>query len=475
MHINNTIKDKTLTQNLDENVTTFQDIFKNCDTVRFRRLSADGKPYALIFCDGLVSSEVINNAIAQRLSFGPDIPVGEYTETQNIEDIVFSVMFGDCLVLGENGFCAIMNAKGFPLRGINEPEGEKILSGPREGFCENMMTNLSMLRRKLKTSELKTEIIKVGEISNTSVAICYVDGVVKPERVTEIRGKLSKIEIDGVLDTQYLTELMGIGTSTSFPLSGKTERPDVAAAKLLEGRIALLCDGSPVCATLPYLFIENFQSAEDYYVAPFYASFGRILRMCAFVLTVFLPAYFVLALSYCQWLLPGMTLAKIAVERAGVPLPVALECFLMLCVFELLREGGVRVPGYIGQALSVVGALIIGSAAVGASLVSETMVIIIAVTGLSALTVPKLSSASLLWRFAVLLATAFFGMYGFGLAAVALIVRLLTLKSLDVSHIFPAKKLRFQNIKDTFFRTDMKRMNERLSVLSTNKTRNKSE
>jgi len=471
MHINNTIEGKSLTDNLDDNFATFQEIFKNCDTIRFRRFTSEGKPYALIFCDGLVSSEVINNAIAQRVALGSDIPVGEYTETQNIEDIVFAVMFGDCLVLGEQGYCAIMNAKGFALRGINEPEGEKILSGPREGFCENMMSNLAMLRRKLKTSELKTEVIKVGEISNTPVAICYVDGVVKPERVTEIRDKLSKIEIDGILDTQYLTELLDIGTNTAFPLAGKTERPDVAAAKLLEGRIALICDGSPVCATLPYLFIENFHSAEDYYVSPFYASFGRILRICAFALTIFLPAYFVLALSYCQWLLPGMSLAKIAVERAGVPLPVALECFLMLCVFELLREGGVRVPGYIGQALSVVGALIIGSAAVGASLVSETMVIVIAVTGLSALTVPKLSSASLLWRFVILLATAFFGVYGFAGAALALGIRLFTLKSLDMRHIFPEKKFRFQNIKDTFFRTGMKRMNERLSILSNNKTK----
>ncbi|MDR1892994.1 MAG: spore germination protein [Oscillospiraceae bacterium] len=476
-----------LTASLDENSQTLKTIFSDDGTLRVREArSKCGERFVIAFCDGMIDNTVINVNIVKAL-LSEEIPragdlqnlleksiqVNSFDTASDWTTLADGISYGDTLLLIED--CAegaLLSTKSFATRSISEPEAEKILSGPREGFCESVMINLSMLRRKLRNPDLKIKFRQIGARTKTQVAVCYLGTLVDKNLLAELETRLSKIDVDGVLDSNYIAEHIRENLLSPFADSGMTERPDAVAGKMLEGRIAVFCDGSPAVLTLPCLFAEYFQSPEDYYLNSYYSTPARWLRMAGFMLTVCLPALFISLEAFQVEMLPAAMLINIAAGLSNVPLPAPLEAFLMLFVFDLLRETGARIPSYVGQALSIVGALVIGSAAVEANLVSATITIMVAVTGICGLLIPRLSAPVLVFRYLLLLLASFFGIFGLIMGLTVLLIHILNLKSLGISQLFPGKPLT-DGVKDTFLRLPWTKQKTRPESLTNDRVRMK--
>lgn len=477
-----------VSRSLEENMALMKKLFEDVDIMRYRYIEVGGKKEAaIVFSDGLVNSAIINDSIlrpmmrGEPLPEGPDrikrltggvVQVNESELTSEFDRLIGAVSYGDTILFAEGSDeAAILNTKSFPTRSISEPDSEKTLAGPREGFTESIMQNISLIRRRARTSDLKIRRLTMGRRTETCVMVCYLNGVVNRGALEELMRRLSKIDIDGVLDSNYVTELIREHRFSLFRTIGYTERPDVVVGRLLEGRIAVLVDGTPVALTVPYLFIENFQSSEDYYLSFYYTSFSRLLRILAFFLTTCVPGFYLAVEAFHHEMLPSPLLLNITAERQGVPLPAAVEAFLLLIMFDILRETGVRMPTGIGQALSIVGALVIGQAAVEARLVAAPMIIVVALTGITNLLVPRLNAPVIYIRFFVLLLSSMFGFFGFTMALAVVAIHLITLTSFGVPAVSLDGSLRLSRAKDIAVRAPWWTMRDRPDALSANRTR----
>ncbi|MBR5520111.1 MAG: spore germination protein [Clostridia bacterium] len=402
-------------------------------------------------CNHAVNAQVLVSCVLT----GSEMRIGE-----TWADVVAAMLNGDAILLAEGG-AVIVGAKGWLKRAITEPVNERVVRGPRESFIESAMVNLSLLRRKLQTSTLAIERVTFGALTQPRTYLCYLDGRVDPKILTTLKKRLESIELDGVLDSNYLLEQIRDTPASPFKTIGVTERPDVVAAKLLEGRIAVIVDGTPCVLTLPYLFIENFQTNDDYYTNYLYATINRILRMVGFFLTVSVPSVYVAIITYHHEILPPALLLSISASRQGVPFPSIVEMFILLIAFEILREASMRMPSNIGQALSIVGALVLGQAAVEAKLVSAPMVIVIALTGTTSLLTPAMGGAEIITRMGLLLTGATFGMVGFTLGFLVLIFHLASVKTFGVPYLSLIPDRRERQKHDTFVRARWGRLRGR--------------
>ena len=360
---------------------------------------------------------------------------------------------GDCVVfLDGSAEAVVASTKGFPVRTPQEPMGEKALLGPREGFTESVMMNVAMIHRKLKTIDFCAEPMCFGTRSGTRAFLCYLSSLVRPELLDEVKRRLNSISMDGVLDANYIAEQISDHRLSIFRTVGVTERPDVVAGGLLEGRIALVLDGTPVVLEMPCLFADTFQVAEDYYQNFWFASLGRILRVICYLLSVTVPGIFVSLVSYHQELLPTDLALSVAQARVGVPFPLAVECFLMIVIFEILREASQRLPDSIAQALSIVGAIVIGDAAVSARFIGSTTLIVIAFSGITGLISPRLENSVIVLRFLLLFCGALLGLYGVLFGLIFVFLHLLSMKSFGVSYLAYWFSPSFQDQKDMMIR-----------------------
>ena len=490
--LNNQEDSGTLSANYDESLKNLKELFRDDDVMQFREIknkNAGDLRFCFVYCDGLVDSELIGSQLIRPLlklkvtakeKITADAILEQVVQTgsgktvSNYQEIIRSITGGDTLLFVDGlkeGM--LFSIKKFDKRSVTEPEAEKVLSGPREGFTETLLSNLSMIRRRLKTNKLKMRYYTVGRETQTQLAIAYLDGIVNENILKELYRRLDTIDIDGVLDANYITELVRDNPWSPFRSIGNTERPDVVVGKMLEGRIALFVDGTPVVLTLPYLFIENFQSNEDYYMNFYYSSFSRLLRILGFMLTILVPAIYVAITAYHHEMIPSPLLIRIATEQQKVPLPAALECFLLLLVFDILRETGVRMPTSVGQALSIVGALVVGQAAVEAGLVAAPIIIVVAMSGITSLLIPKMNAPVIFVRIIILALGAFLGFLGVTLGCALLLVHVLSLQSFGISQMAPERKLRYQEIKDTIIRAPWWQMRLRPLRLSENIVREK--
>lgn len=472
----------TLSGLLERDVSLFKEIFKKDTAFRIKKLkSRHGQDIecALIYMDGMVDSDQINEAVIKPLltmTLKPhNEPLAEYIEqqilfardvkkTNDITKILSGILYGEALILINGSTDALtVDVKGWRTRGISEPEDERVLQGPREGFEEAALLNLAMIRRKLQTPDLCFEMLRMGRRTNTLVYICYLDTLANPDTVAQIKKRISKIDIDGVLDSNYINEQIRDSKHSIFKTTGTTERPDTVAAKLLEGRIAIVVDGTPVVITVPYLFSENFQSDEDYYLNFLVSSSGRLLRYICFFLAISIPAIFIAISTFHKELMPTSLAISTAQLRGGVPFSPFTECLIMIFVFEILRETGIRMPKSLGHALSIVGGLVVGQAAVEARIVSTPMLIVIALSGISGLMIPRLKGAVFYLRLFFLLLSALFGLYGYILGLSATVIHIISLSSFGTSYTVSLTKANYQSLKDTFWRTSWKSMLERPS------------
>lgn len=464
----------SLTTSLENNILLFEQIFFNDHTLitrRFENKYLSAAKCCILYFDGMVDSEVLNtNVIMPILSnnllkeISPSnlleelqykvILSDEIVVSNNYHTIVDSIIYGDTILLVE-GYdkVLIINSKSWPSRAIDEPESAQVVRGPREGFVESILINISLVRRKIKNPDLKFIFKELGVQTHTKICISYIDGIAENSILKELEMRLEQIKIDGILDSGYIQELIKDAPYSPFETVGASERPDIIAGKLLEGRIAVFVDGSPFVLTVPYIMIESFQSNEDYYNNYIFASINRIIRYASGLLSISVPGLYLSVSTYHQEMLPTPLLISISASRQDVPFPTVFSLFIMLTVFDILREVGTRIPTPIGQAINIVGTLVLGQAAVDANLVSAPVIIITALTGITKLLNVDLLGAIILMRTLLLFASSFLGIYGFILAFLAIILHLMSLRSFGIPYMLNTTRVNNQNSQDTWIRT----------------------
>ncbi len=431
---------------------------------------------AVAFLDGMVKAELINeNVIKPLMDYsGEDdekfldnllkngITAASVKAESDFGKIIEAICEGFAAVFIDNEELVLtVEVKGYKTKSISEPIGESISKGPHEGFTEDIMTNMSMIRRRISSSDLKMETVIIGEKTKTEVCICYIEKVAKAKIVRTIKERLMRIDCDEIIDSNYISEYIRDYPLSPFKTIGSTERPDVVSAKILEGRVAILVNGTPVVLTAPYLFLEHFQSPDDYYINFYYATVGRIIRFLSFFISISLPALYVSYSNYHQEEIPIKLFVAIAASREGVPISNILEVIIMLVGFELLREAGDRIPESFGVSLSVVGSLVIGQIAVTAKLISAPVVFIVAITATTGILVVKLKGAIIYMRMLLLFASTFFGIYGYVMGLSLMVIYLFSLKSCGVEYMAYMEPFDRRKSKDVLVRFPVNTMRMR--------------
>ncbi len=470
------VKETDLVADLDENLQRIEAISGNSydlSTIRFLA-GPDEVKAALLYIDGMVNMDAINNllrvvkidtlktniagtgkkelfkTIRERLL------TDENRETDNIEGLYLGISLGNAALLIDGTAKAIISeTKGWQTRALTEPESETVLRGPREGFVESIRANTALIRRRIRSPNLWIESVTVGSLTKTEVAFAYIKGLVGEEVLGELRSRLDSIDIDGVLESGLIEEFIRDAPYSPFPTIFRTERPDRVAANILEGRVAVFTSGTPFVLVLPANFLMFLQSPDDYNEVWPIGSFIRLLRMLSFLASIFLPGIYVAVLNFHPELLPTSLLLTIQQSREGVPFPLVVELIIMEVAFEVLREAGIRLPKAIGSAMSIVGALILGQAAIQAGIVSPGVVIIVAFTAIASFTSPTFSQAitARMLRFIVIFLGAILGLLGIQFAFLATIIHLVSLRSFGLPYMAPFGPLILQDLKDAFYRS----------------------
>jgi spore germination protein KA len=358
------------------------------------------------------------------------------------------------LILDGSDEVFIIQTKGWEKRGVDEPQTEQVVRGPRDGFTESIRTNTALVRRRIRDPKLRIEQMNIGKRSKTDINIAYIEDIVKEGLVEEVKKRLRNIKIDAILESGYIEELIEDAPRSPFTTVQSTERPDKVASSLLEGRVAIFVDNTPFVLVVPSFFWQFLQASDDYYSRFMTGSFFRAIRYLAFVLSLTLTSIYVMLVSFHQEMIPTQLILTIASGREVVPFPVLLEAVLMEISFELMREAGLRMPKPVGQAVSIVGSLVIGQAAVQAGIVSPFMVIIVALTGISSFAIPNYAASFSirLIRFPLLIAAGTLGLLGFSAMFAILAIHALTLRSFGESYLAPATPFQPKDQKDSIIR-----------------------
>jgi len=398
-------------------------------------------------------------------------------EVHTIEEIKMGTLFGSiCLLVDGLSECFLLGEASTKSRGIDEPDSEALVRGPRVGFVENLCDNTALLRRSGRNQNLSILGFEVGEVSKKELVIAYIQGIAEPQLIEEVKKRIKRIKIDAVPDSGYIEQLIEDNYLSPFPQVQSTERPDRVMSALMEGRVALILDGSPFALIVPVTFQMLLQSPEDYYERWIAATLIRMLRFVASFISLFAPSLYIAFISFHQGLIPTKLVFHIAVTRGGVPFPPLIEALIMEVSIEVLREAGLRLPKPIGQSLGIVGGLIIGEAAVEAGIVSSIMVIVVAVTAISSFTLPQynVGIALRMLRFISMLFASVFGLYGVVLFSLLLCSHVVKLKSFGVPYLSPSAPFRFADWKDFIIRGPLFLMKRRPKTLqSKNSVREK--
>lgn len=435
-----------------------------------------GMKAAIIFLKGMTDKKIINESIIRPLMVDSRIigqneivkatdiemieetmlSVGDVEKVTSIDDLVDGCLNGRSILL-INGLtqALLINSQAWETRGVEEPKTESVVRGPREGFTESLLTNITLLRRKIKNSSFSSEEMVIGKQTRTHVGIVYLKGIVNPKLIGEIKRRLKRIDTDAILESGYIEQFIEDAPFSIFATVANSEKPDIVASKLLEGRAAILVDGTPFVLTVPMLFIESFQAAEDYYSRPYFTSLIRMLRFIAFAISILAPATYVALTTFHQELVPTPLLLTMAAAREGTPFPAAMEAGVMMVVFEILREAGVRLPRNVGQAISIVGALVIGEAAVSAGLIGAPMVIVVAITAVASFVVPAQTDSVSILRIILLILAGFLGGIGILAGLIGVYIHLASLRSFGAPYLSPIAPLTFRDLKDVFIRAPL--------------------
>lgn len=475
-----------LSSELQDNLDLLQTIIGlNTDVIfrKFRLGMVEQVEAAVVYVDGMTDKNLINDGIMKPLMLRRDrqgtepggknllelvknlgVTVSELRDTGVMEDIVNGVLYGDVALLIDGYDTALLlGVRGWNARQVSEPQSEILVRGPREGFTETLRTNTTLIRRRLRSPNLVFEDFNIGRVTYTGVSIAYIRGLAAPDLVAEVKRRLKRIDIDGVLESGYLEEFIEDVPYSPFPQVLRTERPDRVAAALLEGRVAILTDGTPFALVVPAEFVTMMQSPEDYYERYVLGTAIRWLRYIGFTVSLLLPSLYIAITTFHQEMIPTRLLIGIAAAREGVPFPALVEALMMVFTFEALREAGVRLPRAVGQAVSIVGALVIGQSAVQAGIVSPLMVIVVAVTGIASFMHPAFNIAvsMRLLTFPMMLLAGVLGLFGVMVGVLAILIHLVGLRSFGVPYMASLTPLHAGDLKDVLVRAPWWAMDNR--------------
>lgn len=469
---------------LDQNAAYIEKHFERCSDVVHRRLFIGDGSYEIYmaYMDSMADRSFVEGEILKSLMFGRVTlpPKGQLAAVRDfylttadaklIDDMgtaVTQVLSGNTVIFGADEDRAIMiNSKKFPSRGVSAAESETTIRGAKDSFTESVRVNTVLIRRRIRDTRLKAEAMQIGVRTKTDVALMYMDDLVRPKVLSAIKKRLEDFVIDGIFDSGTLEQLTEKKWYSPFPQFQSTERPDKASSALLEGRVAVVVDNSPMVLLLPVTLACFFQAADDYYNRWGIVCFTRFLRYVAAAAAMVLPALYIALASFHTEIFPTSLALSFTAARQGVPFPLALEVILMEIAFEILREAGIRLPGPMGSTLGIVGGLIIGQAAVDANIVSPIVVIVVALTALSAFTIPNegFASAFRLVKFFLILTGTFFGILGVVMGVITVLIHLCSLTSFGIPYMMPfvdSSVCPKEDYKDSAFRFPLFSMRER--------------
>lgn len=480
-----------LSFNIQDNINSIKQKTGNSSDIVIRELSGGENncvKIAVLCTEGLVDKQQIVDYILEHIAGelkgtnlnpqncldvlrGAALPVASVKSIENLDNLLTDLLSGETIVLVD-GFnqCISINSKQWADRGIQEPSSQTVVRGPKDGFTETLRTNTSLIRRRIKDPNLWIETKQIGRRTKTDVAVVYIKGIANDKVIQEVHTRLDRIDIDGILESGYIEELIQDEGFTPFPTILNTERPDAVASGLLGGRVAILVDGTPFVLMVPALFVQFFQATEDYYHRADISSLIRILRFVCFMLALLVPATYVAITTFHPEMIPTTLLTSLAAQREGVPFPAAVEALLMELTFEVLREAGVRMPRAIGSAISIVGALVLGQAAVEAGIVSPIMVIIVSFTAICSFVSPafNMSISVRMLRFVFLLLAAVFGLFGIALGLIVMVLHLCSLRSFGIPYLYPMGPFNLGDQGDTIIRSRHRKMVTRLHLVNQN-------
>ena len=437
----------------------------NIHDVNYKEYKCGNQSFAIVYIESITNTEIMSDYIIKPLLLYKEdfisvenvlndiILLSSATITDKFDDALTQVLKGNILIFFSS-FSEVIacEVKGFDFRSIEKSETETVIKGPREGFVESLQINISSIRRRIKTPDLKIENFSIGKYSKTNVAIFYLEGSTPIELVNYIKKTLKEInEQDFVFYSNTLEEKLR-AKWTPFDTIGYTEKPDIAASKIAEGKVVVIFDGTPFSISAPYFFIENFMATDDYTMNIFMGNIGRALRIAAFAIATLLPGFYLALVTHHFRLIPSIFLFKLAILRAGVPVPTVLELIFMLFLFQTIREAAVRLPQPLGSTLSIVGALILGDAAVRSGLASQMTVVVVGITSISSYLIPKVYSAVFTWNIILVFFSASLGLPGFYTGFVLLVAHLANLDSCGYPYLFPLGTRESFKFRDSIYR-----------------------
>lgn len=431
-------------------------VFKDCNDLVYKKIKIKLRTYHIFYLETMSSGDRINDYVLKAISnkdsianINKNLPSPHFINIDKKDQINFYLNNGYTILINSNKIYAI-ETKADLDRSISESTTEPSLYGPKDSFVENIQKNLGLVKRRMKTNHIKNKVKIIGRNSKTITNILFIDNITDMNLVYDIENKLNNIDIDGILDAGMIKRILD-NDKNPFPSVKLTERPDLVSNALLSGKVVILVDGSPYALVLPAFLADFINPVSDNYSKPINNNFLKLLRLFCFFLSIIVPAYYIAVTNYNQETLPLPLLLNFTTQRSGVPFPAIVEAFVMIIICELLKESDLRFPNNYGSAISILGALILGEAAVNAGIVSPIMIIVVSITFISSLLFSdsEISGAIRIWRFIFLLFTAFYGLYGLSLAILCLLINLVSYKSMIASYTFPIEPFDNSYLKDS--------------------------
>ncbi len=466
-----------LMRQLSQNISTIQKAYCGSADLNLRNLHLHGHKFVCITLENMVNKQILNDMllkrlVKERLKKDPadcwkqiEFQISTASEQKRVytlEEIYDAISSGFAVLLMDGISLGLaFGFQGFPSRPVQAPENEVMERASHEAFVDVLKLNTPLLRRRLKTKDLVIDTMQVGDRSKTQVAVCYLQGTASPKTVERIKSRLQSLKMDTVLESGYLQPFLEANTLSLFPSVGATERPDTVCAKIAEGRVAVLVDGSPFCLITPYLFSEHFQSMDDYTMNPFYASFIRLLKYLSFFLSILLPGFYVAVGEHNPEVFPSAIFFKVVDAEVATPFSLLWEAIMIHTIYEIMREAGLRLPKSVGHAVSIVGALVIGEAAVTAGLIGAPMIIVVAVTALSSYVIPSLYYPAAILRFAFIIIGGLSGLFGVVLLFAVVLTEIASLNAFGVPVLAPISPFDLKAMRDTLLRMGWKTLAKR--------------
>ncbi len=477
-----TTEKKNIDKDLQKNMAYIKQQFGDAFDVKYRKYNAQGREIIFIMvdgmCDSLLATEQVILPIIEadfkdekgdKLIYSAADQVSASIDksiTNDLDEAIREAIYGSIIMLTEDAQFAIMfGVQGFPKRAVLEPSTEMQERGSREAFVESFKDNVTMIRRRVRNPVFKTQIVEVGDTSKTRACVCYMSDRVDRKMLDNVVERLKKCEIDTVLGSGYLQTFLDGKHPSIFSGVGFTERPDVLTAKISEGKICIIVDGTPNALIVPYLFIEHFHSLDDYLKRPYYATFIRVLKIASFLVSVFLPGLYVAVCTFHQEIIPETMIFGITGQESRTPLPIMFEAFFIHLVYEIVREAGLRMPKSVGHAISIVGALVIGDSAVTAGIISAPMLIIVGFTAVSSFVVSTLYESVAVLRFTFIIIGGLGGLYGIMMGFAAVLVNAAAINPYGVPFTSPLSPTKIGAWRDLVVRQDWRRMGKKKMLI----------